>query len=82
VQGGTRRSVESALTSVAAGVERYASQPHHRAEDLIYEAWEATGLDGKFLLSTSDPDITAEDVALGYKNLLEAEQRGSPISPD
>jgi transposase len=31
-------------------------------------------LDGKFLLSTSDPDITAEDVALGYKNLLEAER--------
>jgi len=31
-------------------------------------------LDGKFLLSTSDPDITAEDAALGYKNLLEAER--------
>jgi len=31
-------------------------------------------LDGKFLLSTSDPDISAEDVALGYKNLLEAER--------
>jgi len=31
-------------------------------------------LDGKFLLSTSDPDITAKDVALGYKNLLEAER--------
>jgi transposase len=31
-------------------------------------------LDGKFLLSTSDPQISAEDVALGYKNLLEAER--------
>ena len=31
-------------------------------------------LDGKFLISTSDPDLTAEDVALGYKNLLEAER--------
>jgi hypothetical protein len=31
-------------------------------------------LDGKFLLSTSDPDLAAEDVALGYKNLLEAER--------
>jgi transposase len=30
-------------------------------------------LDGKFLLSTSDPDLSATDVALGYKNLLEAE---------
>jgi hypothetical protein len=31
-------------------------------------------LDGKFLLSTSDPDLSAEDVALGYKNLMEAER--------
>jgi transposase len=31
-------------------------------------------LDGKYLLATSDPDITPEDAALGYKNLLEAER--------
>ena len=31
-------------------------------------------LDGKYLLATSDPHISAEDVALGYKNLLEAER--------
>jgi transposase len=31
-------------------------------------------LDGKYLLSTSDPDLSAEDVALGYKDLLEAER--------
>jgi transposase len=31
-------------------------------------------LDGKYLIATSDPDITAEDAALGYKNLLEAER--------
>jgi hypothetical protein len=31
-------------------------------------------LDGKYLLSSSDPDLSAEDVALGYKNLLEAER--------
>jgi hypothetical protein len=31
-------------------------------------------LDGKYLLSTSDPDLSAEDVALGYKNLMEAER--------
>jgi transposase len=31
-------------------------------------------LDGRFLLSTSDPDLSAEDIALGYKNLLEAER--------
>jgi hypothetical protein len=39
-------------------------------------------LDGKFLLSTSDPDLSAEDVALGHKNLLEAERgfRDCPVS--
>jgi transposase len=31
-------------------------------------------LDGKFLLSTSDPDLSAEDVALGYQHLLAAER--------
>jgi hypothetical protein len=31
-------------------------------------------LDGKYLLSTSDPHLPAEDIALGYKNLLEAER--------
>src|SRR3954451_9209048 len=31
-------------------------------------------LDGKYLLVTSDPDLPAEDIALGYKNLLEAER--------
>ncbi|MEW6323681.1 MAG: IS1634 family transposase [Acidobacteriota bacterium] len=31
-------------------------------------------LDGKYLLTTSDPALPAEDVALGYKQLLEAER--------
>jgi hypothetical protein len=31
-------------------------------------------LDGKYLLAVSDPHLTAEDAALGYKNLLEAER--------
>jgi hypothetical protein len=31
-------------------------------------------LDGKFLLRTSDPTLSAEDIALGYKQLLEVEQ--------
>ena len=33
-----------------------------------------TRLDGKFLLRTSDPTLSAEDVALGYKQLLEVER--------
>jgi Transposase DDE domain len=31
-------------------------------------------LDGKFLLRTSDPTLTAEDIALGYKQLLQIER--------
>jgi transposase len=31
-------------------------------------------LDGKYILSTSDDTLTAEDVALGYKQLLEVER--------
>jgi transposase len=31
-------------------------------------------LDGKYLLTTSDPSLSADDVALGYKQLLEAER--------
>jgi Transposase DDE domain len=31
-------------------------------------------LDGKYLITTSDDTLSAEDVALGYKNLLEAER--------
>ena len=31
-------------------------------------------LDGKYLLTTSDASLSAEDVALGYKQLLEAER--------
>lgn len=42
----------------------------HRPRKVKTEA----NLDGKYLLATSDPDLTAEDVAPGYKNLLEAER--------
>ena len=38
-------------------------------------------LDGKYLLRTSDPHLSAEDVALGYKNLLEAESNAASVTP-
>ena len=31
-------------------------------------------LDGKYLLRSADPDMTAEDIAAGYKQLLEVER--------
>ena len=33
-----------------------------------------TNLDGKYLLRCSDPDLSAEDIAAGYKQLLEVER--------
>ena len=42
----------------------------HRPGQVAAEA----KLDGKYLLSTSDPHLTPAQVALGYKNLLEAER--------
>jgi len=33
-----------------------------------------TNLDGKYLLRTSDPRLSTEDIALGYKQLLEVER--------
>jgi hypothetical protein len=35
----------------------------------------------QYLLSTSDPDLSTEDVALGYKNLLEAERGFRDLKP-
>ncbi|NBM14212.1 hypothetical protein [Streptomyces sp. GC420] len=31
-------------------------------------------LDGKYLLTSSDPHLSTEDIAVGYKALLEAER--------
>jgi transposase len=33
------------------------------------------GLDGKYLLRSSDPHLSAEDIALGYKQLLQVQRR-------
>jgi len=33
-------------------------------------------LDGKYLLRSSDPTLSAEDIALGYKQLLAVERAG------
>ena len=42
---------------------------------------EEKALDGKYLLSTSDDTLSAEDVALGYKQLMEVE-RAFPDAED
>jgi hypothetical protein len=37
------RSIGGVGAARERAAERYASRPHHRAEDLVYEAWEAPG---------------------------------------
>jgi len=41
---------------------------------LLYQVKKAEKLDGKYLLSTSDKSLSAEDIALGYKQLMEVER--------
>jgi Transposase DDE domain len=49
-------------------------QPNGRLKVNKAKAKAEARLDGKYLIATSDPQISAEDAALGYKNLLEAER--------
>jgi transposase len=49
-------------------------QPNGRLKVNTTKVKAEARLDGKYLIATSDPHISAEDTALGYKNLLEAER--------
>ena len=71
--GSTRRSAVAAR--LPAGLRRFLrTTPGGKLRvDRAAVAAEAK-LDGKFLLRTSDPTLSAEDVALGYKQLLEVER--------
>jgi hypothetical protein len=40
---GIRVGTETDLAAIARRAERHASEPRYRAEDLVYEAWEAAG---------------------------------------
>ncbi|MGH9268356.1 MAG: IS1634 family transposase [Acidimicrobiales bacterium] len=62
--GGLRAGVRRFLRTTPAGLLRI---------DRTAVTAEAK-LDGKFLLRTSDPTLSAEDIALGYKQLLEVER--------
>ena len=39
-------------------------------------------LDGKYLLSTTDPSLSAEDIALGYKQLIDVERAFRTLKSD
>jgi hypothetical protein len=49
-------------------------QPNGRLKVNTAKVKAEARLDGKYLIATSDPHISTEDAALGYKNLLEAER--------
>jgi hypothetical protein len=71
----TRRAELRGVISTRPGLNRYLRVTPGgllRADAAKIKAEE--NLDGKYLLRTSDPKLPAEDIALGYKQLLEAER--------
>ena len=71
----TKRAELRGVISTRPGLNRYLRVTPGgllRADAAKIKAEE--NLDGKYLLRTSDPRLAAEDIALGYKQLLEAER--------
>ena len=71
----TRRAELRGVISTKPGLNRYLRVTPGgllRADAARIKAEE--NLDGKYLLRTSDPKLSAEDIALGYKQLLEVER--------
>jgi hypothetical protein len=71
----TRRAELRGVISTKPGLNRYLRATPGgllRADARAIRAEE--NLDGKYLLRTSDPHLPAEDIALGYKQLLEVER--------
>jgi hypothetical protein len=71
----TRRAELRGVISTKPGLNRYLRVTPGgllRADAAAVKAEE--NLDGKYLLRTSDPKLPAEDIALGYKQLLEVER--------
>ena len=71
----TKRAELRGVISTKPGLNRYLRVTPSgllRADAARIKAEE--NLDGKYLLRTSDPKLSAEDIALGYKQLLEVER--------
>jgi hypothetical protein len=71
----TKRAELRGVISTKPGLNRYLRVTPGgllRADAAKVKAEE--NLDGKYLLRTSDPRLSAEDIALGYKQLLEVER--------
>ena len=72
---GTKRAELRGKISTMAGLNRYLRVT---ATGLLRldqaKITDEAGLDGKYLLRTSDPHLSADDIARGYKQLLEVER--------
>jgi Transposase DDE domain len=71
----TKRAELRGVISTKPGLNRYLRVTPGgllRADATAIKAEE--NLDGKYLLRCSDPELSAEDIALGYKQLLEVER--------
>jgi transposase len=70
-----RRAELRGVISTRAGLNRYLRvTPGGLLRVDASKAKAEENLDGKYLLRTSDPKMTAEDIALGYRQLLEVER--------
>ncbi len=71
----TRRAELRGVISTKPGLNRYLRvTPGGLLRTDAAAAKAEENLDGKYLLRTSDPKMTAEDIALGYRQLLEVER--------
>jgi hypothetical protein len=71
----TRRAELRGVISAKPGINRYLRvTPGGLLRTDAARIKSEANLDGKYLLRTSDPHLPAEDIALGYKQLLEVER--------
>ncbi|MEU7916939.1 IS1634 family transposase [Microbispora bryophytorum] len=71
----TKRAELRGVISTKPGLNRYLRTTPNRLLRLdAAKVKTEANLDGKYLLRCSDPKLTAEDIAVGYKQLLEVER--------
>jgi hypothetical protein len=71
----TKRAELRGVISTKPGLHRYLRVTPSGLLRIDHTAVKAeTNLDGKYLLRSSDPHLSAEDIALGYKQLLQVER--------
>ena len=72
---GDKRAELRGVISTKPGLNRYLRvTPGGLLRTDVGKAKAEQNLDGKYLLRTADPKMSAEDIALGYKQLLEVER--------